>query len=262
MKNGNLEIKILKNKIYDETSIVFIHNLKKLIQLEGTQKKLASKIGVSEDLLSKYKSGDTFPSIETILYICKLYHITVDEFLTTPLNSSYFEEPIENSNALHEIFKLNYFCYFFVTNSGKKAGIHEAKLSINKNNCTFEICIKDKVIKEFKGKYKISDNLIFFNLYSKENGYAYITMIKPSLNKSKYIGGLAMLSLPSDANSKPCCQKIIISSFQIDRALNYDILNDFLNFNCEKSNFGNIKISRYEDENVYNFITNLSEQTV
>ncbi|KHD37761.1 DNA-binding protein [Clostridium acetobutylicum] len=261
MKDSNLEIKILKNKIYDETSSIFIHNLKKLIQLEGTQKKLASKIGVSEDLLSKYKSGDAFPAIETILYICKLYNITIDEFLNIPLTSSYFEDMLYDDTGFEDIFKQDYFCYFFVTNSGKKSGIHESNLRIAKKNCIFRIYIKGEVIKEFKGTYKISDNLVFFNLYSREYGYAYITMIKPSLNKSKYIGGIAMLSLPSDANSKPCCQKIIISSSKINRELSFDILNNFLCFKSEKSSFGNIKISRYEDEKVYDFITNLNEET-
>lgn len=258
MKNNNLEIKISKNKIYEKTCDIFMHNLKKLIQLEGTQKKLAKKIGVSEDLLSKYKSGDTFPSIETILYICNLYHINIDEFLTVSLNSSFFEESIGNDTELQNIFAENYFCYFFVTNSGKKEAIHESKLKILKNSSTFEIFVKGKIIKEFKGNYKISDNLVFFNLYSKKDGYAYITMIRPSLNKSRYVGGLAMLCLPSDANSKPCCQKIIISNTQIDRQTNFDSLSNFLSFSAENNNFGNIKISRYEDESVYDFIVNLN----
>lgn len=70
-----------------------------------------------------------------------------------------------------------------------------------------------------------------------------------------------MLSLPSDANSKPCCQKIIISSSKINRELSFDILNNFLCFKSERGSFGNIKISRYEDEKVYDFITNLNEET-
>ncbi len=257
MKNDNLEIKIIKNNIYEKASEVFIHNLKKLIQLEETQKNLAKKIGVSEDLLSKYKSGETFPSIETLIYMCHNYHISIDNFLTVPLSSSYFEQISESMNLSNSIFKENYYCYFFVTNSSKEGSIHEGTLSISKDIAVFKILGENTIIKEFKGSYSICENLIFFNLYSSTNGFAYINMIKPSLNKSKYVGGISLLCLPSDANSKPCCQKIIISSTKIDREKNYNALNDFLSFSSENEKLGNIKISRYEDEKVYDFIETL-----
>lgn len=258
MKSNNLEIKIEKNNIYEKTSEVFIHNLKKLIQLEGTQKNLANKIGVSEDLLSKYKAGDAFPSIETLIYICKIYHLTMDDFLSIQLPSSYFEQLSQSINISNSIFKENYYCYFFVTNSSKEGSIHKGTLSISQNNATFKILGEKAIIKEFKGLYNVCENLIFFNLYSPTDGCAYITTIKPSLNKSKYIGGISLLSLPSDANSKPCCQKIIISSIKIDREKYCSELNNFLNFSLDTKALGNIKISRYEDEKVYDFIETLT----
>lgn len=257
MKNDNLEIKILKNRIYEKTLKIFVHNLKKLIRLEETQKNLAKKIGVSEDLLSKYKSGETFPSIETLLYMCQIYNINIDKFLTIPLNSSYFEKALESTLNNSSILSKNYYCYFFVTNFSKEGIIHEGKLTISSNNISFKILSGETIIKEFSGEWKVSENLIFFNLYSSKNGCAHITMPKPSLNKSKYIGGIGMLCLPSDANSKPCSQKIIISKTQIDREKYYDVLNKFLNFISEDKKFGNIKVSRYEDEKVYAFIEEL-----
>lgn len=257
MKSNNLKIKIEKNNIYENTSEIFIHNLKKLIQLEGTQKNLANKIGVSEDLLSKYKASDAFPSIETLIYICKTYHLTMDDFLSVKLPSSYFEQLSQSINTSNSIFKENYYCYFFVTNSSKEGSIHEGTLSISQSNAVFKILGEKAIIKEFKGLYNVCENLIFFNLYSPTDGCAYITMIKPSLNKSKYIGGISLLSLPSDANSKPCCQKIIISSIKIDREKYCSDLNNFLNFSLDTKGLGNIKISRYEDEKVYDFIETL-----
>jgi len=65
-------VKSIKNNIYEKTLKIFTGNLKKLIQFEGTQKELAKKIGISQDLLSKYKSGEAFPSIETLIYICQV----------------------------------------------------------------------------------------------------------------------------------------------------------------------------------------------
>lgn len=52
-------------------------------------------------------------------------------------------------------------------------------------------------------------------------------MVKPNVNKNKYVGGIALLMLPSDANSKPCAQKILFSKIRIDRELHYERLKNF-----------------------------------
>ena len=109
MKSNINEVKALKNDIYEKASKTFIYNLKKLIQLELTQKNLAKKICISEDLLSKYKTGDAFPSIETLVYICEVYNISIDKLVSHPLtsidienftnNQIIFDLGINNNNA-------------------------------------------------------------------------------------------------------------------------------------------------------------------
>lgn len=79
-------------------------------------------------------------------------------------------------------------------------------------------------------------------------------MIKPNLNKNKYTGGVAMMMLPSDANSKPCVQKILFSKIKLDRELYYNNLKGILNFKIDGVNLGNVKLSQWEDEAAYNFI--------
>lgn len=66
-----------------------------------------------------------------------------------------------------------------------------------------------------------------------------------------------MLLLSSEANSKPCSQKIIFSKVKIDRELHYEKLKEILNFNLEGKSFDNIKITSAEDEKAYNFIETL-----
>lgn len=250
------KVKVLKNTIYDKTSKVFIYNLKKLIQLEGTQKRLAKKIGVSEDLLSKYKTGEAFPSIETLMYICKIYDLSLDKFLNRTLTAMDMDN-LENNNVIdEEIFEDNYYAYFLITNIGKEGGIHEGKIEFREEEVIFKILSKGEVVKAFKGNYTVSEKLIFFNLQSGHDGIVYINMIKPNLNKNKYIGGLALMMLPSDANSKPCVQKVLISKTKIDREENKDELKNFLNFPEKSKELGNIKISQWEDEEVYDFISN------
>ena len=257
MYNNINEVKAVKNDIYIKTCKVFIYNLKKLIQLELTQKNLASRIGISEDLLSKYKSGDTFPAIETLLYICEVYNIGIEKLISIPLTSADIEN-LENNNEIEfNIFEEKYYVYFLVTNIAKEGSLHEGIVEIKNGNISFKICSNDKVIKYFTGSYTISDKIIFFNLHSSNDGNTYINMIKPNVNKNKYVGGLAMMMLPSDANSKPCVQKILFSKIKMDRELYYTNLKEILNFNVEGVTLGHVKISQWEDEAAFNFILKL-----
>jgi transcriptional regulator with XRE-family HTH domain len=254
--NAN-EVKALKNNIYERTSRIFVYNLKKLIQHESTQKNLAKKIGVSEDLLSKYKSGEAFPSIETLVYICNVYNLTVDKFITEPLDLSDIEVLASNVETEFNIFEEKYYVYFQVTNIHREGALHEGTIEVLNNDVTFKILSNDEVIKAFTGSYSVTDKLLFFNLHNPKEGNTYINMIKPNVNKNKYVGGLAMLLLPSDANSKPCAQKLLFSKLRLDRDLYYKDMKELLNFSTKGTTLGHVKISQSEDEAAYNFISNL-----
>ena len=246
------KVKEIKNDMYQKSSLVFLHNLKILIMIESTQKNLAKKIGISEDLLSKYKSGAAFPSIETLLYISEIYNIRLDDFLTKPLNINDFSSDDNNMN--YSIFEESYYAYFLVTNIGKEGVIHEGTLSFSENKVDFKI-LKDKnILKSFSGIYHETGRIISIELKSDEDGNAYINMIKPSLNKKKYVGGIALLMLPSDANSKPCCQKIIISKYKISRSDYSFYLLHFLKFHNENYEADSMKLSVSDDEVIYNFL--------
>ncbi|WP_035291899.1 helix-turn-helix transcriptional regulator [Clostridium sp. KNHs214] len=250
-------VKGLKNNIYEKTAKTFIYNLKKFISLESTQKNLAKKIGVSEDLLSKYKSGEAFPSIETLIYICEVYNISIDKLIGSTLTALDIEILENNQEIKMNIFEEKYYVYFLVTNIAREGAIHEGIVDICNDDVIFKILSDGEIVKYFKGNYSTSEKLLFFNLQSANDGTAYINMIKPNVNKNKYTGGLAMLMLPSDANSKPCAQKIIFSKIRLDRDLYYNKLKDLLNFSIEGVTLEHVKISQAEDEEVYNFVRKL-----
>ncbi|GFP75864.1 helix-turn-helix domain-containing protein [Clostridium fungisolvens] len=250
-------VKVSKNNLFENISSNFIYNLKKLIQLEGTQKKLAKKIGVSEDLLSKYKAGDAFPSIETLAYICNVYNIKIDKFINLRLSATELEIIEKGLNSNSNIFSGSYFCYFFATNIGKEDSIHEGILEFHEERVSFKIILGDSVMKNFSGSINNSEKIITFNMESVEDGISYLSMTKPNINKGKYVGGLAMLFLPSDANSKPCCQKLLISSIRIKRNTYYENLKQLLTLNSCKVELRNVKLSSFEDEKAYNFIESL-----
>ncbi|ADL53956.1 helix-turn-helix domain protein [Clostridium cellulovorans 743B] len=258
VENNNInEVKALKNDIYEKTSKVFTYNLRKLIQLESTQKRLAKKIGVSEDLLSKYKSGDAFPSIETLIYISQIYKISIEKLIEIPLSSSDIEGLECNEQNEIDFFEEKYYVYFLVTNVAMEGAIHEGVFEFYNDKVEFKILSKENVIKAFTGKYNVSGKLIFFNLHSITDGMVYINMIKPNVNKDKYIGGLGMLMLPSDANSKPCTQKILFSRIKLDREFYSKNIRDLLSFTLEGESFGHVKVAQWEDESAYNFIKKL-----
>lgn len=251
------EVKALKNQIFEKASKTFVYNLKMLIQFEGTQKKLAKKIGISEDLLSKYKSGEAFPSIETLLYICEVYNLTVEKLISTPLISMELENVENKEEIKFNIFEEKYYVYFLVTNLAREGAIHEGVIEFLDDEVTFKILSKGEEVKAFKGSYDILDKLIFFNLQSPKDGTAYINMIKPNVNKNKYVGGVTLLMLPSDANSKPCAQKLLFSKIRLDRELYYNNLKELLSCATTGETFEHIKISQHEDEIAYNFIGKL-----
>ena len=259
--NNNIDdmnlVKAVKNDIYERTSKVVVNNLKKLIQLELTQKNFAKKVGVAEDLLSKYKSGDTFPSFDTLIYICNVYNISIDKFINTPLTYLEIEKIESNQKVNYSIFKENYYVYFLVTNTSKEGALHEGIIEIYDNYVTFKILSNEIAVKIFTGDYSLSDKLVYFNLNSVNDGNVNITMIKPNINKSKYVGGLALLSLSSDANSKPCSQKILFSKTRINRTTYCENLKELLSFYIGDKYFGNVKISQVEDELAYTFIEKL-----
>ncbi|MGL5415988.1 MAG: helix-turn-helix domain-containing protein [Clostridium sp.] len=256
-KPTNLEIKNIKNDIFGKTSKIFIYNLKKLIQIEETQKNLAKIIGVSPDLLSKYKSGETFPTIETLIYICEVYKLSLDNLLNKPLNAIDIEN-LENSLYQDEsIFLEKYYLYFSVTNLGAKGSIHKGILEIKDNIAIFKIVASDRILKYFKGNFSVSENILSFNLESSSDGNVSISMIKPPLNKNKYLGGIGFLMLPSDASSKPCIQKIILSNKNIDREVYFNDLKDILKFSVLEKDFNYLKLNQEENDIVYNFISKL-----
>lgn len=254
MLNNINEVKALKNDIYEKVSKTFIYNLTKLIQLELTQKNLARKICISEDLLSKYKSGGAFPSIETLIYICEVYNITLEKLIAIPLSIGNIQDMENNQETEFNIFEEKYYVYFLVTNIAMEGAIHEGVVDISKDTVIFRILSNGVVVKSFTGNYNILDKLIFFNLQSLNDGTTYINMIKPNINKNKYVGGLAMLMLLSDANSKPCAQKILFSKIRLNRELYYNDLKKLLNFCANGVTLGHVKISQWEDELAYNFI--------
>jgi hypothetical protein len=164
-------------------------------------------------------------------------------------------ENLENSQDIEfNIFDENYYAYFLVTNIAREGAVHEGTVEISYDDVVFKILSNGEMVKCFCGKYTTSDKLIFFNLHSQSDGTACISMLKPNVNKDRYFGGLAMLMLPSDANSKPCVQKLLFSKIRIDRELHYNALKELLNFNVEGLSIGHVKISQWEDEVVYNFI--------
>ncbi len=147
-------------------------------------------------------------------------------------------ENLENNMDINtDIFEDKYYVYFLVTNIAREGAIHEGIVEFFNDNVVFKILSNGQVVKLFKGDYNTFDKLIFFNLQSANDGITYINMAKPNVNKNKYVGGIALLMLPSDANSKPCVQKILFSKIRIDRELHYERLKKTFKLFLSRNNF-------------------------
>ncbi len=72
-------------------TITFADNLKHYRLKAGlTQKQLAHKIGYTEKSVSKWESGSALPTMEMILKLSDLFHISLDELIFENLSCYYF----------------------------------------------------------------------------------------------------------------------------------------------------------------------------
>ena len=72
-------------------TIAFAENLKHYrIKLGLTQKQLALKIGYTEKSVSKWESSNALPTMEVVLKLSDLFHISLDELMFENLSCYYF----------------------------------------------------------------------------------------------------------------------------------------------------------------------------
>ena len=82
----------------------FANNLKKLRKDNNlSQEELALELGVSRQSVSKWESGQTYPEMDKVLQLCKMFNVNIDELLSQ--NIKEVKENIEAKN------KLNKYCY-------------------------------------------------------------------------------------------------------------------------------------------------------
>lgn len=56
--------------------------IQELRKLSGmTQEQLAEKLDISRQTISKWESGSTLPDLESVLKLCRLFHISLDDLL-------------------------------------------------------------------------------------------------------------------------------------------------------------------------------------
>ena len=73
--------------------MAFSDNLQFLRGRSGqTQEQLAELLSVSRQSVSKWESAQSFPEMETLLLLCELYHVTLDELLRGNVRDSLVED--------------------------------------------------------------------------------------------------------------------------------------------------------------------------
>lgn len=68
----------------------------KRLSLEMTQDQLANQLFVSTKTISNWETGKTFPDIESLISLCQLYHLSLDQLLIkgTDIVDDYKEKEI------------------------------------------------------------------------------------------------------------------------------------------------------------------------
>ena len=62
----------------------FANNLKKLRKDNNlSQEELALELGVSRQSVSKWESGQTYPEMDKVLQLCKMFNVNIDDIIDT-----------------------------------------------------------------------------------------------------------------------------------------------------------------------------------
>lgn len=89
----------------------FANNLKKLRKDNNlSQEELALELGVSRQSVSKWESGQTYPEMDKVLQLCKMFNVNIDELLSQ--NIKEVKENIEAKNKLNKY--VDDFLAFFI----------------------------------------------------------------------------------------------------------------------------------------------------
>lgn len=96
-------------------------NIKNLREKFGlSQEQLASKINVSSQAVSKWETGDSYPSIDTLVRLSKIFFTSIDALIT---NMNTYEEL--DSGAKHINFRLRQIYYRFNKNESISGEIND-----------------------------------------------------------------------------------------------------------------------------------------
>ena len=144
-----------------------------------TQDDLAHKLGLSRSTISKYEIADRGPDIETLINICEIYNITLEEF---------FKEEIENkptiksksnkiigviiSSIVTTILLIIFSINFVTPKHNYGYDISNAELRVNNSE---EIAVIQFLTKENKDTYKVNileslkgDNFEYVSIKNKD----------------------------------------------------------------------------------------------
>ena len=91
----------------------FSNNLKKLRKEKGlSQEELAEKLNVSRQSVSKWESGATYPEMDKVLLICKLFDCNINEIMHEDV--SQVSEVKESKNVFNKYVD-DFFAYITKT---------------------------------------------------------------------------------------------------------------------------------------------------
>ncbi len=208
----------------------FANKLKNLRKNMGfSQEKLAEKIGVSRQAVTKWETENGIPDIENIISISKLFNVSIDELLLDEemkkedveyLFESITEYDIDNVKSFD--MKLGYAKSVFVNGyDGEKLYIKLASNTFKEIKEDFKVKIDDikkridldinSCLNTTKAKMK-EDLNIFVKVPNK-----YVKCVEVALNsKDIEINSLKSENIELDIKAKNVCLKNIESNIEID----------------------------------------------
>lgn len=139
-------------KLWRGEKMKFCEKLQKLRKEKGySQEQLADMLDVSRQSVSKWESGTTYPEMDKLLSLCKIFEITLDDLTNDEISTNNIKEKSKNN--------LSNFVYAILDIINKSIEMFKSMDKKEIIKCITELCILFIILVILKLPFNYIDNL-------------------------------------------------------------------------------------------------------
>lgn len=202
--------------------MLFNEKLKELRKQKGwSQEKLAEKVNVSRQAVTKWEMGDGYPDIENLKIISNIFEKSIDELVKEDFESHVIDEKTESKTIVQQLEKIN------VSEIIKKIQINTIPIAQIKVVPTKQAEVSAELYSDYNTilsqdiKLKVKQTKSKLNIIVKKNGFFNFIIIG-NTNYTQYIKNLNLIVYIPDKYTQnidvnTISEKIVLESLNMNK---------------------------------------------